>query len=180
MDISALGYSKDLFVLPFDLRSSFEAGLLSIRGRESNPQEVKQLAGYRRIIYEGLLEALENGVPEKSAAILVDRKYGQALLADVRERGIITCAPVERSGQAEFDIEYGDEFREWLQKAAPTFVKVLVRYNPEGVARANENQRRRRKVLSDYSHSAGYKFMFELLVPATASQLESIEQDTRA
>ena len=47
--------------LPFDHRSSFEAGLLDIRGRQADPQEVEQLAGYKRVIYEGFLEALEKG-----------------------------------------------------------------------------------------------------------------------
>ncbi len=44
----------------------------------------------------------------------------------------------------------------------------------------NQNQRRRLKVLSDYAHSAGYKFMFELLVPPTESQLQSVGQDSHA
>ena len=63
MDLSALGYGKDLFILPFDHRSSFEAGLLDIRGRQAVPQEVEQLAGYKRVIYEGFLEALEKADP---------------------------------------------------------------------------------------------------------------------
>ena len=62
-DLSTLGYRKNLFILPFDHLSSFEAGLLGIRGRQADPQEVEQLAGYKRIIYEGFLEAIENSVP---------------------------------------------------------------------------------------------------------------------
>ena len=180
MAISGLGYRKDLFVLPFDHRSSFERGLLGISGREADPQEVEQLSGYKRIIYEGLLEAIENGVPKESTAVLVDQKYGADLLADARQLGIVTCAPVEKSGQNEFDFEYGDEFRQHVEEAAPTFTKALVRYNPDGDASVNENQRRRLKVLSDYAHSSGYKFMFELLVPATESQLESVARDSHA
>ncbi len=180
MSTSGLGYRKDLFVLPFDHRSSFERGLLGISGRQPDPQEVERLSAYKRVIYEGLLEALSSGVPKDSAAILVDQKYGAQLLADARERGIVTCAPVEKSGQNEFDFEYGAEFRQHVEEAAPTFIKALVRYNPDGDAGVNENQRRRLKELSDYAHSSGYKFMFELLVPATGPQLESIGKDLRA
>ena len=180
MEISALGYHKDLFVLPFDHRSSFEAGLLGIRGRQADPQEVQRLAAYKRVIYEGFLKAIENDVPAETSAILVDQKYGAEILADANIRGITTCTSVEKSGQAEFDFEYGDDFRRHLQDAAPNFAKALVRYNPEGDAGANENQRRRLKVLSDYAHSAEYKFMFELLVPATTGQLESVGQDLGA
>ena len=180
MAISGLGYRKDLFVLPFDHRSSFERGLLGISGRQADPREVEQLSGYKRIIYEGLLEAVESGIPKESSAILVDQKYGAQILADAREQGIITCAPVEKSGQTEFDFDYGADFRQHIEEAAPTFTKALVRYNPDGDAGGNENQRRRLKVLSDYAHSSGYRFMFELLVPATESQLESVAQDSRA
>ena len=139
MAISGLGYRKDLFVLPFDHRSSFERGLLGISGRQADPQEVEQLSGYKRVIYEGLLEALESGIPKESSAILVDQKYGAQILADAREQGIITCAPVEKSGQNEFDFEYGADFRQHIEEAAPTFTKALVRYNPDGDAGGNTN-----------------------------------------
>jgi myo-inositol catabolism protein IolC len=179
-----LGYQKDLFILPFDHRGSFEAGLLgpefSRAGREVTPQELAHLAGYKRAIYEGFLEGVEKGVPVESAAILVDQKYGEEILADANLRGITTCVTVEKSGQDEFDFEYGDNFGQRIQDASPTFAKVLVRYNPEGDAKMNENQCRRLKVLSDYTHSAGYKFMFELLVPATKEQLASVGQDRHA
>jgi 5-dehydro-2-deoxygluconokinase len=180
MDVSALGYGKNLFILPFDHRSSFEAGLLGIRGRQTTPEEVDQLLAYKLVIFEGFLEALEQGVPGDIAAILVDQKYGEKILADANRRGITTCTSVEKSGQPEFDFEYGDDFGKRLRDAAPTFAKALVRYNPDGDAEGNENQRRRLKILSDHAHSAGLKFMFELLVPATESQLESVGQDRNA
>jgi 5-dehydro-2-deoxygluconokinase len=179
MDVSALGYGNNLFILPFDHRSSFEAGLLGIRGRPASPEEVVQLSAYKRVIFEGFLEALEQGVPGEIAAILVDQKYGEEILADANRRGITTCTSVEKSGQAEFDFEYGDDFGKRLRDAAPNFAKALVRYNPDGDEVGNANQRRRLKVLSDHTHSAGLKFMFELLTPATESQLEAAGQDSR-
>jgi len=180
MDVSDLGYEKDLFILPFDHRSSFEAGLLGIRGRQADPGEVEKLRAYKRVIYDGFLEALDQGVPVETAAILVDQKYGEELLSDANKRGITTCTSVEKSGLPEFDFEYGDDFGQRLNDASPTFAKVLVRYNPQGDSTVNQNQRRRLKVLSDHAHSAGYKFMFELLVPPTDGQLESVGQDRHA
>ncbi len=170
MAISGLGYRKDLFVLPFDHRSSFERGLLGISGRQADPREVEQLSGYKRIIYEGLLEAVESGVPAETAAILVDQKYGAQILIDAREQDIITCVPVEKSGQNEFGLEFGDDLRQHIKEATPIFTKALVPYNPDGDAGVNENQRRRLKALSDYAQSSGYKFMFELLVQQRASK----------
>ena len=180
MRTSSLGYDRDLFVLPFDHRSSFEAGLLDIKGRQAEPPEVKRLAGYKRVIYDGFLKALEDGVPADTSAILVDQKYGADILADAKLRGVTTCTSVEKSGQPEFDFEYGDDFGSWLRDADPTFAKCLVRYNPDGEAGTNANQRLRLRVLSDHAHSEAYYFMFELLVPATELQLQSVGQDRGA
>ncbi len=178
MNAVQLGFRKELFVLPFDHRSSFEAGLLGIRGREPEAHEKENLAGFKRIVYDGFLLALKQGVPQETAAILVDQTYGREILDDAAKRGIITCVPVGKSGQAEFDFEYGEDFGRVFAEANPTFAKVLVRYNPDADAQVNGNQRRRLKVLSDHVHSVGYKFMFEMLVPATTAQLESVGQDS--
>ena len=74
-------------------------------------------------------------------------------MADAKTRGFTTCTSVEKSGQAEFDFEYGEDFKLRLQDTSPTFAKVLVRYNPEGDSKTNETQARRLKRLSDYAHS---------------------------
>ena len=74
-----------------------------------------------------------------------------------------TACPAEKSGQDEFDFEYGEEFGAHISKFSPTFVKVLVRYNPKGEAALNQRQTLRLKRLSDYCHSHKNKFMFELL-----------------
>ena len=171
------GYNKDLFVLPFDHRGSFESGLLGIQGRPPTSEELVRLRDFKRVIYEGFIMALASGVPADTSAILVDQKYGADILVHARQRGIATCVAVEKSGQDEFDFEYGDEFGARLDEAAPAFAKALVRYNPEGDGQVNESQRRRLKSLSDYAHSRDYRFMFELLVPATTGQLEAGGQD---
>ena len=180
MKAEAPGYSRDLFVLPFDHRSSFEAGLLGIRGREPDAQEVSRLSEYKRTIYDGLVQAIEGGVPPRSAAVLVDQKYGLEILADANGRGIISCAPVEKSGQDEFDFEYGESLGARLEEAVHTFAKVLVRYNSDGDGAVNGKQRRRLKVLSDHTRAGGSRFMFELLVPATDAQLEAVGGDRQA
>ena len=91
MNVAALDYDQGLFILPFDHRSWFEAGLLGIRGRRADPLEVEQLSAYKRVTYEEFLQGLERGVPADTAAILVDQKYGEALLANANGRGIKTC-----------------------------------------------------------------------------------------
>jgi 5-dehydro-2-deoxygluconokinase len=95
-------------------------------------------------------------------------------------RGFLTAAPAEKSGQHEFDFEYGDDYARHIEAFSPTFCKVLVRYNPEGDAELNRRQAARLRHLSEYLHRTGRKFMFELLVPAEQAELEELHGDQRA
>ena len=174
------GYEKDLFILPFDHRGSFESGLLGVSGAAVPPEGVAQLSGYKRIIYDGFLEAVEGGISTETSAILVDQQYGSEILADAHQRGVTACTCMEKSGQDEFDFEYGGSFLEKLLEAETAFGKVLVRYNPRGEAELNRRQRDRLKQASEAVHSAGLKFMFELIVAATPEQLESVGGEARA
>src|SRR5262249_8983724 len=99
---------------------------------------------------------------------------------DAVKHGSITACPAEKSGQDEFDFEYGDDFTRHIEAFQPTFCKVLVRYNPEGDPAMNRRQAGRLKRLSDALHSDGRShFMFELLVPATPVQLERSSGDKK-
>jgi myo-inositol catabolism protein IolC len=80
---------------------------------------------------------------------------------------------LEKSGQAEFDFDYGGEFSSHIDAFDPTFGKVLVRYNPDGDRVLNKRQAARLKRLSDFLAARGRsRFMFELLVPPDKMQLE--------
>jgi 5-dehydro-2-deoxygluconokinase len=56
------------------------------------------------------------------------------ILRDAARNGFSTSYTVEKSGQEEFDFEYGDDFARHIEAFNPTFAKVLVRYNPRGIA----------------------------------------------
>jgi myo-inositol catabolism protein IolC len=88
--------------------------------------------------------------------------------------------PVERSGQQEFEFQYGEDFGTHIEAFDPTFSKVLVRYNPAGDPALNARQTERLAMLSDWLHERGRKFLFELLVPATKDQLDRFGGDQRA
>jgi myo-inositol catabolism protein IolC len=173
-----LGFTQDLFILPFDHRGSFQEKLFGIKGRAPTAEETALIASYKDIIYEGFKKALKAGVPQAKAGILVDEQFGTEILEDARKNGYTTCCPAEKSGQDEFDFEYGSEFGAHINKFKPSFVKILVRYNPESPKELNTRQAARIKKLSDYCHQNGNKFMFELLVPATPEQLAKFNGET--
>jgi 5-dehydro-2-deoxygluconokinase len=109
--------------------------------------------------------------------VLVDEQFGGTIPQDAKGDGLKLAMPVEKSGQNEFDFEYGDEFGEHILRYDPDFSKVLVRLNPEGDKEMNEEQLGRLKRLSDWLHDNDRKFLFELLVPAEPHQLESVGGD---
>jgi len=174
-----LGFDRPLYILPFDHRGSFQSGLFGWKGTLTAEQTAR-VAASKSIIYDGLLAAVAGGVPQARAGILVDEQFGAPILRDARARGFLTAAPAEKSGQHEFDFEYGDDFARHIEEFLPTFCKVLVRYNPEGDAEMNRRQAARLRQLSEYLHRRGRKFMFELLVPAEKAELEELRGDQRA
>jgi myo-inositol catabolism protein IolC len=171
-----LGYNKPLYILPFDHRGSFQTGMFGWKGVLS-PEQTAQIAAAKEVIYDGLKAAVTAGVAKDRAGILVDEQFGAAILRDASKRGYITAVPAEKSGQDEFDFEYGEDFTKHIEAFNPTFCKVLVRYNPEGDQRLNQRQAARLRRLSGYLHHTNRKFMFELLVPATAEQLQQVGGD---
>jgi len=165
-----LGYNKPLYILPFDHRRSLQTGMFGWKGALS-PEQTAQTAAAKQVIYDGLNAAVAAVVPKDRAGILVDEQFGAAILREAARSGYITCAPAEKSGQEEFDFEYGEDFARHIEAFHPTFCKVLVRYNPEGDTRLNQRQATRLRRLSDYLHAHDRQYMFELLVPATPEQL---------
>lgn len=172
-----LGYDKPLFILPFDHRASFVKNLFGIENRTPTDEEIERVKDVKRIIYEGFQAAIEQEIPKDHAGILVDEQFGGWILQDAREKGYITMLPVEKSGQDEFAFDYGEQFDSHITNFKPTFVKALVRYNPEGDHELNVRQGRQLHILSDFCHKNGYKFLIEPLIPPTATQKEFFKDD---
>lgn len=173
------GFDRPLYVLPFDHRGSFETGMFGSKSALT-PEQTAQIAEAKQVIYDGFKAAVAAGVPKQNAAILVDEQFGAAVLRDAKADGFAIACPVEKSGQDEFDFEYGENFPSHIEALQPTFCKVLVRYNPEGDQTLNRRQTDRLKRLSRYLHSESRTlFMLELLVPAEKAQLEKVKGDKR-
>lgn len=139
-----LGYTKPLFILPFDHRSTFEkAGF-------------ENIASLKQIVYDAFkksLDIVQNG------AILVDEKYGDEILKDAKLNGFTILLTTEKSGEEEFLFEYGEDFRAHIGRYKPTFAKALIRVKNV----LSEQSKTNLKMLSDYCHASGYKFLVEVL-----------------
>jgi 5-dehydro-2-deoxygluconokinase len=177
--MKTIGYDKPLYVLPFDHRGSFQTKMFGWHGDLTTAQTA-EIAAAKQVIYDGFKAAVEAGVPKEKAGILVDEQFGARILRDAAAKGYAIACPAEKSGQDEFDFEYGEDFAKHIEAFHPTFCKVLVRYNPEGDQAMNQRQAARLKRLSDYLQSKGQsRFMFEMLVPAEKAQLDLVKGDKK-
>jgi 5-dehydro-2-deoxygluconokinase len=175
-----IGFDQQLYILPFDHRGSFQQKMFGWEGTLS-AEQTAQIAAAKQVIYDAFKTAITGGVPQERAGILVDEQFGTAILRDAAKHGYRTACPAEKSGQDEFDFEYGEDFAQHIEQFHPTFSKVLVRYNPEGDRALNQRQAARLKQLSDFLHNnSRSRFMFELLVPAEKAQLDRLKGDKKA
>ena len=172
-----LGYSGTLFILAFDHRGSFQKKFFGIEGAPG-PEEAARIIDAKRVIFDGMQRALADGVDASTAGVLVDEQFGTQVANDAKQAGMVLAMPAEKSGQNDFDFEYGSEFGAHIEAFDPTFTKVLVRYNPEGDGAMNATQSARLQQLSDWLHHTDRRFLFELLVPAEPHQLEAAGNDS--
>ena len=174
----AVGYQDSLFILAFDHRGSFEKRF-GVEGRPTD-EEAAKIADGKLLIFEGLERALSDGADKATAGGLVDEQYGgpREVPQRIKAAGATLAMPVEKSGQKEFDFEYGEQFGDHIDRFGPSFTKVLVRYNPDADPEMNRRQAERLRRLSDWLHERDRRFLFELLVPATEEQLASVDGST--
>jgi myo-inositol catabolism protein IolC len=168
-----------LYMLSFDHRGSFKKGLMGIAG---NPTEAehRRIAELKTLIYAGFERAVADGAPRDACAVLVDEEFGTEIARAAHRERFTLAMPVERSGQAEFDFEFGSGFGGHIEALDPDFAKVLVRYNPDGDSALNRRQAGRLATLSEWLRAHDRRFLFELLVPATADQLGRVGGDQEA
>lgn len=165
-----IGFALPVYLLPFDQRQSLQSRMFGWPGALT-PAQTSEIAEAKQVIYDGFLAAVAAGAPRDRAAILVDEQFGAAILRDAVRQGFLTACSTEKSGQAEFDFEYGEDFAQHLEAFRPTFGKALVHYNPEGDRELNQRQAERLRRLSEFLHGSGRRFLFELYVDPEPEQL---------
>jgi myo-inositol catabolism protein IolC len=162
------GAADSLFILAMDHRASFAKDLFNITGTPS-PEDVARMRTAKSLIYEGLCQVTADSGGR--LGVLVDEHYGSPVAKAARRHGVVLAMPIEKSGVPVFELEYGDRFAEHVAAFDPDFVKVLVRYNPDDPPEVRDTQLSRLNAVSDWAAGEGRRWLFELLVPPTPTQL---------
>jgi myo-inositol catabolism protein IolC len=163
-----------LFMLAFDHRNALVGKMLP--GRTDRADELIPPA--KDVIYDGARAVLADGdLGDGRLAVLVDEQYGAAVARAARRDGVTLAVACERSGQRHFELEYGDDAAAHIDDLDPDYVKVLVRYNPDGDEAENARERAALAEVSALCERLGRKLLFELLVPPTDAQLAAAGGD---
>jgi myo-inositol catabolism protein IolC len=166
--------ASPLFLLAFDHRSGLVRGMLP--RQETRAGEL--LPAAKLLIHDGAVAGLaQAGDGRGSAGVLVDEQYGAGVARAAKAAGLVTAVAIEASGQDEFELEYGEQAAAHIDALAPTYAKVLVRFNPGGDAAANARQCATLAAVSELVAGTGSELLFELLVPPTTAQLDAVAGD---
>ena len=162
--------AEPLLILAMDHRASFGRSLYGVRDDRPDPGQQAAMQAAKQLIYAGLARA-RGRLPGGRAGVLVDERFGQAVIDQARSDGTILAVPVERSGRDWFELEWGRDWLEHVCSIRPEFAKVLIRDNPEFPAPQREQQFGLLRQVSDGLARLGVPLLYELLVPATSGQL---------
>src|SRR5438445_457338 len=119
----ALGYDGKLYILAFDHRGSFQKKMFGIEG-DPTPEEIQTISDAKKLIFEGMLEAVRRGADAAATGVLVDEQFGGDIPRRAKADGLKLAMPVEKSGQNEFDFEYGAQFGAHIEAFDLDFSKV--------------------------------------------------------
>jgi myo-inositol catabolism protein IolC len=82
---------------------------------EPNDEETARISDAKKVIYEGAKRAVDEGAPRESAGVLVDEQFGADIARDAKASALLLAMPVEKSGQDEFDFQYGEDFGKHIE-----------------------------------------------------------------
>ena len=182
---ASLGFDKPLYILAIDHRDLLQSmsgseDALSAEHAAEIESARAQIVHAKHLAYKGFEDALTSGVPKDKAGIQVDEQFGASILQRAAEQSYITACPAEKSGQDEFDFEYGEDFAQHIETFRPTFCKVQVRWDPEGDRDLNHRHSARLRRLSDYLHGESRsRLMLDLFVPSGETRLGNKKGDPR-
>jgi 5-dehydro-2-deoxygluconokinase len=179
------GFDKPLYIISFDHRGP----ILSMLGPTDmlpaeQIAEIEQMKSRfvlaKHLVYDGFQCAVAAGVPKHKVGILVDEGFGADILRHAQANEYTTACPVEKSGQEEFDFEYGEDFAKHVEDVGPTFCKAQVRYYSGVNQSSNRLQAARLKRLSDFLRGNSRSlFMLDLVVAADKVQLARAQGDKK-
>jgi myo-inositol catabolism protein IolC len=169
-------HDDPVFILAMDHRESFGRTLFNVVDDNPTEDQLHAMQAAKSLVYRGL-EVAGRSITTGRPGVLVDERYGSAVIAAAKSAGVLLAIPVEASGHPWFTLEWGDAWLDHVRDVAPDYAKVLVRDNPGFPPDDRRSQLNRLAAVSKALDDIGVPLIYELLVPATDEQKADVDGD---
>jgi len=152
-------YNSNLhYFVALDDRVDLCAEVLSSSG-EPTAAEREQAAKLKRVVFDGITTAVENGLAKSSVGLWADSDLGESVLLRAKAMSMVTASS---PGNGESS----------LGRLNVDFTAVQLTLNPDGPATAREELLERLKVVSDKARAESTPLMIEIDSVPTATQVQ--------
>jgi 5-dehydro-2-deoxygluconokinase len=158
------------FIIAIDHRVDICTELLEAPPGQPSAAAMQRAAELKGVVFAGLMNAVEAGVPKSQAGFWAESNIGEATLLRARAMNLKTAVSIERPRTAEFQLEDALGFATTLKRLAATYAAARVTYNPDGDTSANQSQRLQLRRITEICRSDGPRLMLELNVGPTESK----------
>ena len=148
-----------LFLLTLDERVDLYADVLDVTGKPSSAER-ERAAELKRVVFEGIRAAIEQGLPKPSVAIWADGDLGESVLLRAKAMSIATSAS-PGSGMKTLSHLFVD------------YIGIQLSFNPDSSHDTRKQLIKQLKILSDGTRKESIQLIVELDSSPTTTQIES-------
>ena len=146
------------FLLALDDRVEFCADVLS-KGDSPSAATREEAANLKRVVFDGVTKAIENGVQKSELGLWADTDLGESVLLRARAMSLTTASSPGKGSHS-------------LGKLRVDYTAVQLTLNPDGPEEARKELLARLKTVSDRAREEHVPLLIELNSLPTATQVE--------
>ena len=150
--------SNPLFIVSLDDRVDFCAELLNTSG-EPSAAEREQASDLKRVVFEGITAAVENGLAKSSVGVWADSDLGESVLLRARAMSMATVSSPGSGAHS-------------LGKLNVDYTGVQLTLNPDSPKETRNELLGRLKIVSDKARDESMPLLIELNAVPTPTQTE--------
>ncbi len=157
---------RPLFILAIDHRVDFLRELIGAQEGLPTAAERERAAQLKQVAYEGLVKAIEEGLPKSNAGIWTDTDLGEAVLLRARQMSLATAFSVEIPRSDSLRLETVADIPSTASRFGARFVAARVPYVTNIGKDAKDARDSALHLLSKTCSSENLKLMLEpVLIP---------------
>ncbi len=163
---SPANYTNPIFFIALDDRVDICADVLAITGVPTAADR-EQAANLKRVVFDGMTTAIENGLAKSKIALWADSDLGESVLLRAKAMSMTTASSPGSGAHS-------------LGKLNVDYTGVQMTYNPDGPEEGRKELLDRLKIVSDKARVERIPLLIELDCIPTTTQTEMYESTSDA